>query len=474
MDLFGRRVIYTSEEVIDASNVVAVLEAALVTHSQNSTEVKYLYDYYKGKQPILEREKEIRPEINEKMVVNKANAIVDFKVGYLLGEPLQYVCRSGDDKVSEAIKRLNEYVFAEDKAAKDEELARWFSICGTSYRMVLPDADGTKDESPFEIFVLDPRSTFVVYSTGLGNKPVMGVTYVKRGEQLVYSVYTDRKYFEIVATGDSYAITVEAGHILGEVPIVEYPCNDARLGEFEKVLGLLDCLNLTESDRVNAVEGFVQALMVFKGVDIEDPDYKNLRQEGAIKVPVDGDIKYLVQELNQSQSQTQVDDLYQNILSIVGMPSMSDGSTSDSSNNGAVILKNGWELAEARAKAVEKIFDKSEKRFLRIVLRITNTLRDMNLRLADIDIRFTRRNYENIQTKAQVLTTMLASGKIHPRLAFASCGLFADPESAYLESERYVAEQERKQEEELAAVTSAPARRADEAADTEPDEETLP
>jgi len=374
--------------------------------------------------------------------------------------------------VSKAITRLNEYVFAEDKAAKDEELARWFSICGTSYRMVLPDDEDNTDDSPFEIYVLDPRNTFVVYSTGLGNKPIMGVTYVKRNEQLVYSVYTDSKYYEISSVdGDVYTITKDEPHVLGEVPIIEYPCNDARLGEFEKVLGLLDCLNLTESDRVNAVEGFVQALMVFKGVDVEDEQYEQLRAEGAIKVPVDGDIKYLVQELNQAQSQTQVDDIYQNILSIVGMPSMSDGSTSDSSNNGAVILKNGWELAEARAKAVEKTFDKSEKRFLRIVLRITNVLRDMNLRLSDIDIRFTRRNYENIQTKAQVLTTMLASGKIHPRLAFASCGLFADPESAYLESERYVREQERLQEEELAVVTSAPNRRA---GDTEPGEGTLP
>lgn len=473
MNLFGRQVIYTSEEVVDASNVLKVLSAALPVHAQNSEEIQYLYDYYKGKQPILTRKKEVRPEINETVVVNKANAIVDFKVGYLLGEPLQYVCRAGDDNVSEAVEQLNEYVFAEDKAAKDEELARWFSICGTSYRMVLPDEVTDKnDEAPFEIYVLDPRRTFIVYSTGLGNKPVMGVTYVLRGEQVVYSVYTDDRYYEIAAdaNGSVFEITKTKTHLLGEVPIIEYPCNDARLGEFEKVLGLLDCLNLTESDRVNAVEGFVQALMVFKGVDVEAEDYEKLRQEGAIKVPTDGDIKYLVQELNQSQSQTQVDDIYQNILSIVGMPSMSDGNTSDSSNNGAVILKNGWELAEARAKAVEKTFDKSEKRFLRIVLRISNTLRKMNLRLSDIDIRFTRRNYENIQTKAQVLTTMLASGKIHPRLAFASCGMFADPESAYLESERYIAEQERKQEEELAAVTSASSRRAE----GEPDEETLP
>ena len=36
---------------------------------------------------------------------------------------------------------------------------------------------------------------------------------------------------------------------------------------------------------------------------------------------------------------------------------------------------------------------------------------------------------------------MLANDKIHPRLAFAHCGLFVDPELAYLESKEYYDEQ---------------------------------
>ena len=118
--------------------------------------------------------KDIRPEINNKLVENRASEIVSFKVGYLIGEPLQYVNRSGNEKVTEGINKLNEFVFAEDKSAKDKELADWFTICGTSYRMILPDPIGEEDESPFEIYTLDPRETFVVYHNGLGSKPVMG------------------------------------------------------------------------------------------------------------------------------------------------------------------------------------------------------------------------------------------------------------------------------------------------------------
>ena len=77
---------------------------------------------------------------------------------------------------------------------------------------------------------------------------------------------------------------------------------------------------------------------------------------------------------------------------------------------------------------------------LKMVLRIVKELAGVELKLSDIDMKFTRRNYENIQSKSQVLTTMLSNPKIHPKLAFEHCGMFSDAESAYKESEKYYAE----------------------------------
>ena len=438
--LHGREVIYTDVAEIDSKNVLEVLDRALLVHSRNRTDIQYLYDYYKGKQPILERTKDVRPEINNKLVENRANEIVSFKVGYLMGEPIQYVCRGGSDEYSDAINRLNEFVFAEDKAAKDKELADWFTVCGTSYRMVLPDPTEEEDEAPFEIYTLDPRNAFVVYYSGLGNKRVMGVKYVTRQDgSTVYSVYTNKQYFEIK---DGRVEKTEP-HSLGCVPIIEYPANTARLGAFEIVLPLLDAINEVGSNRLDGVEQFVQSFLLLKGVDAEAEDFKALKAEGGLKIPIEGDAKYLVQELNQTQTQTLVDYLYQTVLTICGMPNRNGGS-STSDTGSAVIMRDGWSAAEARAKDTELMFKMSEKEFLRLAVSMTNTLRDMSLKLSAVEIRFTRRNYENIQEKAQVLITLLASGKVHPRLAFEHSGLFVDPELAYTESKAY--EQERETE----------------------------
>lgn len=448
MQLHGRRMIKTDESEVTIENVVPVLRKALPFHWKNRSEINYLWHYFKGRQPILNRVKLVRPEIANRIVENRADEIVSFKSGYLMGEPLQYVTRGNADGIADAINQLNEFVFAEEKPAKDKELADWFHICGTSFRMVLPDEDGEEDDSPFEIYTLDPRNTFVVYHNGLGNKPVLGVKYVVDEKGVVtYSCYSKDFYFEIV---ESKVVKCEP-HILGDIPIIEYPLNLARIGAFELVIPLLDAINLTDSNRIDGVEQFIQALLLFHNVDISSDDYQKLREEGAIKYKdidpqLRAEVAYLTNSLNQGETQTLVDHMYQTVLTICGMPNRNGGS-STSDTGSAVIMRDGWSDAEARAKNSELMFKKSERRFLKLVLNICRTLVGMDLKVHNIEIRFTRRNYENILQKAQVLDLLLKNNKVHPRLAFEHCGLFVDSDLAYALSAEYAEEQERKAQE---------------------------
>lgn len=441
--MHGRRVIKTSVSEITSENVVDVLTKALSTHELNRSEIDYLWNYYRGKQPILHRTKDVRPEICNKIVENRANEIVSFKVGYLCGEPIQYIGRNGDESVTKAISALNELMFAEDKATKDQEVVEWQMICGTAYRLVLPDDRNDEDEAPFELHTLDPRDTFVVYSSEIGNKPLMGVKYYKDDEEVVrFSVYTENRYYLI----ENDILKETRAHALDMIPIFEYPANNARLGSFEIVLPLLDAINNIESNRVDGIEQFVQSFMKFINCDIDEEKFKALKDLGAIKIKsADGlqaDVDIVTSELNQSQTQVTKEDLYNAVLTICGMPNRNGGS-STSDTGAAVLLRDGWSLAEARAKDSEHMFKKSEKKMLKLVLRICRDLADaeIKLHLKDIELQFTRRNYENIQSKSQVLVSMLQQPKIHPLLAFQHSGMFVDPENAYAMSMAYYEEQ---------------------------------
>lgn len=450
-NLYGRRTIVTDVTKITSNNVVSELEKAMRTHTINREEIQYLWNYYKGEQPILQRTKKVRPEICNKIVENRANEIVSFKVGYLLGEPIQYICRNADDEVSEGISQLNEMMFSEDKASQDKEIGEWQMVCGTAYRLVLPDSEyvDIEDDAPFEMNTLDPRDTFIVYSNEVGQKPVMGVKYsTDEFGQNTFSVYTD-KYFWKIKDGK---IVYTENHVLGMIPIFEYPANTAKQGAFEIVLPLLDELNNIASNRMDGIEQFIQSFIKFINCDIDEEKFAVLKELGAIKVKsADGtnaDVDIVESELNQGQTQITKDDVYQAILTICGMPNR-NGGTSTSDTGAAVLLRDGWSLAEARAKDSELMFKKSEKRVLRLVLKICRdiegTPREVaNLKLKDIELQFTRRNYEASQSKSQVLVSMLQQEKIHPRLAFEASGLFVDPERAYSISMKYAEEQSKK------------------------------
>lgn len=448
--LHGRRQIFVNEAVITAENVIPILNECLDIHLQNRSEEEYLYNYLRGKQPILERIKNVNPEITNRVVVNRANEIVTFKTANFIGEPLQYVSRGSKKSVPKKIEKFNSMMMSEGKASKDMELAYWMFTYGVAYRLVLNDkaleyASGDLyDEAPFEVYTLDSRNTFVARLNDVTRRVVMGVNYVYLDQNKVrYTVYTKDTAFTIDGTAQRAEKVVSATvHNFGYIPIIEYPCNALRMGAFEIVIGLLDAINLTESNRLDGVEQFIQALMIFKGVDIEREDFLKLKDLGAIVLPpaMDGrvapDIEYICEQLDQNQTQTLADALYQEVLQIVGMPSQGNANTSDSSNNGAVIMKNGWWGAESRAKETVGMWKEAETNFLKIALKICRDANAVDLRVSDIELKFGRSSYEDLITKTQSFSTLIAAG-CPPIQAFTLSHMTVDPESAAIAYEAY-------------------------------------
>lgn len=456
--LHGRRQIFTGEKEVTRENVVDVLQKALGVHELNRAEEIYLLNYEKGIQPVLNRTKEYNAEINNKVVENIANEIVTFKSSEFAGEPIQYVSRRGnkgvDDKnrdIPEKVARVNDMMLAEGKQTLDLELAHKMFICGVAYRLTYHDTGDIDedpqdflDEAPFEIAIPDVQNTFVIRRNDAKKTVVAGVTYVYKtppDRDVEYTVYTPNVTYTIegvpgVTGTGGLEITKEVRHNFGRISLIEYPCNPDYMGAFEVVLPLLDSINLTQSNRLDGVEQFVQALMVFDGVDISRDDFLELKDLGAIKLPatpngVSGGKKlyYLNEQLDQAQTQTLVNDMKKTVLEIVGMPGQGDGNTGDSSNNGAVIMRNGWWHAEGRALQTQNMWKKAETEFLKVVLKIcadTNTL--TGLKISDLEPRFWRQSYEDLLVKTQSFSTLRTAGM--PAIqAFKFSHLSRDPES---------------------------------------------
>ena len=432
-NLFGRRVIFSTEQTITDKNIVGVVEQAYLKHLTNRDEIQYLWDYYKGKQPSLYRHREVRDDLTCRIVENRANEVVSFKVGYVAGKPIQYVSSAAGDDVSAVVNKLNDLMRVVGKATKDRELIEWCMICGIGYRYVTQNINPLL-KCPFDLYTLDPRNTFVIRANDFSKRVVAGVNYVTdENQHITFTVYTPTAVYTFENGTGKYT---KAANSFGAIPIIEYQNNSARQGCFEICLSMLDAINDFDCARNEAVQQFVQSLMVLYNCQVEEgTTADSIRQAGMILLKSVGDskadIKILAEQLDQAQNQTLKDDMYNAVLQICGVPSQSAGGTSDSSNNGAVVLKNGWEGAETRAQDFETMFKMPEQEMLTVVSVLCSGIADLNFDPTDIDVKFTRRNYENILSKSQTLITMLASDKVHPKCAYEASGLFVDTEEAY-------------------------------------------
>lgn len=454
--LFGRRKILSDVEVVTEENVIAVLADALKIHDENRTEIDYLYRYRKGDQPILGRVKQIRDDITNKIVVNIADEIISFWTCMQYGKPLQYVSRGSTKETSTNIQKLNDMMLMCVKSRKDIERFEWALTCGTSYEIVLPNSpyinmeivpklqNGqtgfSEDEAPFDIYIPDPRNTFIIYHSGLGEPPLMGVRYVVQGNNeqdktTVYSIYTSTRYFEIVDGKNGKRIVKNENRALKGIPIVEYPLTSTRQGALEVVAPILDTINNVVSNSMDGIEQFIEYLTIFYNCEVDIETLEKLKGYGAIQLKSFGenkaDVKILNEQLDQTQTLALVSFLRQLALHIAGMPNNTGDSGASTSDTGrAVELRNNYNVSTMRADLYQMMAESGEREMLKVVLPILRATVGTTLSAPDIDVKFTRGNYENSSTKAQILTTMLANDKIAPALAFAHCGLFSDPEDA--------------------------------------------
>lgn len=448
--LFGRRDIFSAVDEITADNVLDEVNSALVYHLQNVMEEEYLYWYRRGLQPILNRKKDRNSFILNKVVENHAEEIVTFKNGYFLMEPAFYISRSGGK--SRKVDKLNEYLYRSGKQDADNKLADWFHTVGKAALYVEPFDD---PDIPVRTYALDPRSAFVVYSMKPGNKPLFGVNMVINSEEVSIDVFTKENIFRLsghivgrkVTPYPTYnAIANSVDRIepnrLGYIPIIEYRYNSVNMAAFEPVIYLLDAINNIQSNRVDGVEQFIQSIAVAVNCQFEEDVTANkIREAGMIALKSIGenkaDFKILSEELDQQQTETLVDNLYDTALRICSMPTTTKGGRSTSDTGSAVIFRDGWEQAGSAARNTEDLFRESNRYFDEIFVHILRQKGILDIKLIDFYLNFVRNETANIQSKAQAAQTMLAAG-MHPQLAFAKSGISNDPVADVKMSEKYL------------------------------------
>ena len=430
---YGRKIAYTDVDTITANNVFKVIGSTIGIFNWNKPIIKYLWDYYKGDQPILYRHKLNNEDITNKIVENHAYEIVQFKVGQTYGEPIQFISRKDDETINKAVDMLNDFMADANKQEKDIKAGEWQSATGTSFKAVQPK----NGDVPFRIVAPTPMNTYTVYNEST-EEPMLVVQELKDEDGNWYKMaFSDTMSFRIV---DSKVVEAKL-HTYGEIPIVEFPNNHERISDIELVIGMLDAINNMQSNRMDSIQQFVEYWVKFVNCEVDTETFEKMKMNHALTVKSinkdnKSDVEIMTQELNQTQCQVAKDDLLDNLQAILAIPNR-ESQNSGGDTQGAVSLRAGWDFSKTRAKQKDPIVKSAEKRLAIVTLNVLRLAgNDLKLSPRDFDVQINHSPLDNLYTKTQALAQMLQAG-INPRIAVATCGLWGDAEKVSLQSQPY-------------------------------------
>lgn len=474
MKTFGRSVIYanyTEKQLLSGTKeeqeakVLDIMNNSVEIHNKNKTEIKYLQDYLYGDQDIKNKVKYTRTEINNKGVENWAWAFMDWKKAFLLGKPIQYAPL--DDVANQEISLLNKYNTYEDKDQKDQELYEDLYTVGRAFRYNSATPVTEDDESPYESLNFDVEHTEVVYSSGAKHEQLLSFveTCKKHIVQEVnpetgkpedvtkyydeYTVYTREQQY-VMDNKDGSLKVRSIKPIINKVHLItEYYLNRKRIGFLEIGKDIFDDINYVENLDKDDIESFVNSIMVFTNAEVNKEGMDAIKEYGAVSIKSTESKKASV-ELLQSRLKSLDTQIYylrklSALHSILSVPqATSNGEISNAETGKAVLTGQGFTSSSVRVENEEKSFKRCDRNALKVILKICRNAKDSqikNLKVSDIDIKFSRDLSENLLVKSQALLT-LAEAQIPPEIRNAVVGLFSDPVAVTKLQEAYMKQKE--------------------------------
>ena len=278
-----------------------LIQDLIDNHATEKARIIKMKNYYNGlNEGIKNRQYNDNNKPSNRLYSGYPSYITDNFVGYILGQPITY--KSDNEALLEA---LNLSFLYNDEVDNNTTLAQEQSICGYAYELMYIDEDGN-----VRFKCVDTEDTIVVYDNTLEAKELFAIRYVineyeegNKGLVYVYtkdntSTYTleDNKVGQLIEEEQNYFI---------DVPIITYENNRQRIGDFEKVLSLIDAYDFTSSDTANDFEYFTNALLVISGVTMDEKDEEgrplNFKDNRVINfVDHDGKAEYLIKNINDT------------------------------------------------------------------------------------------------------------------------------------------------------------------------------
>lgn len=340
---------YIKENGIDGKVIAEIIN----DHKSERNRMKELYERYKTEPegvPILKRAPinygtydtkdavRIDDKVNNQLNNSFDADIVDTKIGYLFGHPINYHVDDNEQLES----TLQDFIKVNSSDDMDSEVGKKAAICGYGARLLYIDLDG--DE---RIRNIDPWETIILAESDV-SEPTYAIRYFKstviesgKRKSVWIAEFYDDEYIWYFKQGSNGYELVDLGiHMFDYCPLFGIPNNEEMQGDAEKVLKLIDAYDRTFSDASNEIEQYRLAYLVLRGVGLDDEGKEELKKSGVFQLmDKDEDVGYLTKDVNGQLIEDHLDRLEQNILRFAKSVNFADEEFSGNSSGIAMKFK---------------------------------------------------------------------------------------------------------------------------------------
>lgn len=414
--------------------IKAFISKCLTINKENVAEYMELNQVYTGMQDIFNKVRlDGSSENNNQVVVNHTFRQVEFKKGFMVGNPIEYSQANSIKDINNDLSYLNKYLRDSNKASKDIDKYEDLYIAGVANQFIIPKTENfnAEDEAPFELMNIDFGNGFVVFSGDAACKPLFNVLITEKAnvdasdrvkKEIVYDIFyikqSDEGYcynFVMKRINNRYEIldNKEEKQPYKYLPLVEYALNKSRMGIVELVLAIQNCLNAVQSNQLDDIVEFVNAYLVYENQDI-DKKFKETFDEFkkkrvlAIKSTnpqLPAKVSLLKQSLNHTDINSFFELLKSEMYDIVACPQASGNVTSGGDTGAARLLGNGWETAQNQAQVDTTYIKQFEYELLKKIIITCKIFKTPIKKIAasDIEIKYSINMSNNLLVKTQSL-----------------------------------------------------------------------
>lgn len=378
-------------------------QRVVTNHTADYSHKLKLKRYYLGLHDILRKEGRTNTDVNNKLVSNYCAYITNMSTGFFLGQPVSY--KTTTEHESE-LKTLLEIFRYNDEAAHNVELAEEASITGEAFEFLYVDG-----ESNIRFASVPSEEVIIICDATLEENILYGVRHYRvknldgvTNEEFVdiYDAQTVRHY----SYNSSLKFLSEEPHYFDDVPIIEFPNNRQRRGDFEDVMTLVDAYNMAQSLTLDDLQDFTDAFLVLKGMGgTDDDDAKDLRRRKIISLDGDGaGAEWLIKNINDTYVENVKTRLERDIHKFSHMPDLSDENFASNASGVAIKYKLvGLEQIRSRK---EREFKKAIQRRIELISGMMKLKSLPAIDFRNVEMAFTANIPANVQELAQIATTL--------------------------------------------------------------------